>query len=115
MSADNVIIDGKALSADNFNLQNSLSGASSEAAVGGLDALSGALGGEDVSTDDIAFDADAGTASALGDALDSTTQQGGAPAGGAAGAGGSAAAGLDIVVDDVQEDDVDEAQVDEVA
>jgi hypothetical protein len=100
------------LSADNFNLQNSLSGASSEVAVGGLDALSGALGGDDVSTDgaDIGTPTDA----ALGNALDSTTQQGGAPAGGAAGAGGGAA-GLDIVADDVQDDDVDEAQVDEVA
>ena len=114
MSADNVIIDGKALSADNFNLQNTLSGAASEVAVGGLDALSGALGGDDVSTDGTASDADP-IDSALGNALDNTAQQGGAPAGGAAGAGGDAAAGLDIVVDDVQEDDVDDAQVDEVA
>jgi hypothetical protein len=105
LSADNVKIDGRALSADNFNLQSALSGDTA-------DALSGALGDGDASADG----ADGGTPTddALGNALDNAAQQGGAPAGGAAGAGGGSA-GLDIVADDVQDDDVDEAQFDEVA
>ena len=98
------------MSADNFNLQNSLSGAASEVAVGGLDALSGALGEDDVSTDGTASDADP-IDSALGNALDNNTQQGPAPAGGLADGVG----GIDIVVDNVQEDEVDEAQTDEAA
>ena len=110
MSADNVKVDGEAVNGEDFNLQSALSGDTTD---GGSDALSGALGEDDASTDgaDIGTPTDA----ALGNALDSTTQQGGAPAGGAADTSGGVAAGLDIVADDVQDDDVDEAQVDEVA
>ena len=51
MSADNVKVDGEAVNGEDFNLQSALSGDTPDAADGGLDALSGALGGDDTSID----------------------------------------------------------------
>jgi len=113
LSARNVEVNGEAVSGDNFNLQSALGGAADV----GLDVLSGALGGDEASTDiaDLGGGGDNPLDIALGGALDNNTQQGGAPAAsGAAGAGGGAA-GLDIASDEVETEEADEAQVDEVA
>jgi len=112
LSADNVTVDGEAVDGDNFNLQSALGGA----ADGGLDALSGALDGDESSTDISALGGgdDNPLDGALGGALDGAAQQGGAPAGGAAGAVGGAA-GLDIAADEVETEETDEAQVEDVA
>ena len=107
LSADNIKVDGNALSSDNFNLQSALGGGGSDVAGGELDALSGALGGGETSTS--GADGDTSTDSALGNALDNNAQQGAAPAGGLA----DGAAGSDIVADEATEEAVDEEQVDE--
>ena len=107
MSADNIKVDGNTLSSDNFNLQSALGGGGSDVAGGELDALSGALGGGETSTS--GADGDTSTDSALGNALDSNTQQGAAPAAGLT----DGAAGSDIVADEATEEAVDEEQVDE--
>jgi len=109
LSADNIKFDGEAPSADNFNLQSALGAGASEVAGGGLDALSGALGGGET----LAPGADGGAPadSALGNALDNTAQQGASPAGGL----GDGAAGSDIVADEAAEGAIDEEQVDEAA
>ena len=107
LSADNIKFNGEAPSADNFNLQSALGAGASDAAGGGVDVLSGALGGGETLTPG----ADGGTSadSALGNALDNTAQQGASPAGGLA----DGAAGSDIVADEVAEEAVEEEQVDE--
>jgi len=107
LSADNVKINGEAPSADNFNLQSALGGGGSDVAGGELGALSGALGGGETSTS--GADGDTSTDSTLGNALDSNTQQGAAPAAGLT----DGAAGSDIVADEATEEAVDEEQVDE--
>ena len=84
-----------------------LGGGASDVAGGELDALSGALGGEETLTSG----ADVGTPtdSALSNALDNNAQQGAAPAAGLT----DGAAGSDIVADEATEEAVDEEQVDE--
>ena len=115
MSADNVKVDGEAVNGEDFNLQSALSGDTPDAADGGLDALSGALGGDETSIDsaDLGGGGDNPLDGIFSEASDNATQQDGPPA--AAGATGVGAAGLDIAADEVETDEVDEAQVDEVA
>ena len=85
------------------------------AADAGLDALSGALGGDDVSQDDAGLGegGDNPLDIALGGALDGAAQQGGAPAAGGAAGAGSGAAGADIAADEVEDEETDQAQVDD--
>ena len=106
MRADNIKVDGNILSSDNFNLQSALGGGS-DVAGGEVGALSGALGGGETSTS--GADGDTPTDAALGNALDSNTQQGAAPAAGLT----DGAAGSDIVADEATEEAVDEEQIDE--
>ena len=80
-----------------------------------LDALSGALGGDEASTDISALGegGDNPLDIALGGALDGAAQQGGAPAAGGAAGAGSGAAGADIAADEVEDEETDQAQVDD--
>ena len=115
LSADNVKVDGEAVNGEDFNLQSALSGDTPDAADGGLDALSGALGGDETSIDsaDLGGGGDNPLDGIFSEASDNATQQDGPPA--AAGAAGVGAAGLDIAADEVETEEVDEAQVDEIA
>ena len=112
MSADNVKVDGEAVNGEDFNLQSALSGDTPDAADGGLDALSGALGGDETSIDsaDLGGGGDNPLDGIFSEASDNATQQDGPPA-----AAGVGAAGLDIAADEVETEEVDEAQVDEIA
>ena len=115
MSADNVKVDGEAVNGEDFNLQSALSGDTPDAADGGLDALSGALGGDETSIDsaDLGGGGDNPLDGIFSEALDNATKQDGPPAAG--GAAGVGAGGLDIAADEVETEEVDEAQVDEIA
>ena len=102
LSADNVKVNGEAVSDDNFNLQSALGGV----ADGGLDALSGALGEDNASPDGAGLDQSTLDAK-VGSAFDSENPQGGAPAAGAdSGAEGSGIS-EDHASDEVFEDLVD--------
>ena len=94
MSADNVKVDGEAVNGEDFNLQSALSGDTPDAADGGLDALSGALGGDETSIDsaDLGGGGDNPLDGIFSEASDNATQQDGPPA--AAGAGRSLLGGL---------------------
>ena len=84
------------------------------AADAGLDALSGALGGDDVSQDDAGLGegGDNPLDIALGGALDGAAQQGGAPADSSDGTG-DGAVGSDSVSSEDLDADQDEDQLDD--